>query len=120
VTRKRTTATKKFERLLDKAPSTERYVLRLYVSGDSLGAREALTAIETLCRERLAGRYRLEVIDVYQHPQLAKDAQITALPMLVRRLPPSLRRLVGNLSDKERVLVGLGLQPSPAVDGSSL
>jgi len=113
VTRKRASPTEKSQRLrLGEEPSTQRYVLRLYITGSSPRSVHALTAIEALCREHLEGRYSLEVIDVYQHPHLAKNAQITALPMLVRRLPPSLRRLVGNLSDTERVLVGLDLHPT--------
>ncbi len=60
--------------------------------------------------EHLQGRYELEVIDIYQHPQLAKDEQIIAVPTLVKKLPEPLRRLIGNLSDKERVLLGLDLR----------
>jgi circadian clock protein KaiB len=112
MTRKRPNATQKYQRLVDAAPPTQRYVLRLYITGASPRSRDALTAIEAICREHLQGRYSLEVIDVGQHPQLAKDAQITALPMLVRSLPPSIRRLVGNLSDTERVLLGLDLRPA--------
>jgi len=114
MTRKRPGSTKKSPRLLAEVPAEQRYVLRLYITGTSPRSVHALTAIEALCREHLEGRYSLEVIDVYQHPHLAKDAQLTALPMLVRMLPPSLRRLVGNLSDTERVLVGLDLHRAKA------
>ena len=111
MTKKRPSATERFEPLLD---GKDRYVLRLYISGLSLRSREALTAIDTVCRTRLEGRYSLEVIDVYEHPQLARDEQITALPMLVRTLPPPVRRLVGNLSHTERVLMRLDLRPAKA------
>jgi circadian clock protein KaiB len=68
-------------------------------------------SIKGLCATHLAGRYELEVIDLYQHPELAKDEQIIAAPTLVKKLPPPLRKMIGNLSDVERVLVGLDVQP---------
>lgn len=71
---------------------------------------EAFAGIKAICEKYLAGRYDLEVIDIYQHPQLAKDEQIIAVPTLVKKLPAPLRRLIGNLSDLERVLVGLDLR----------
>lgn len=88
----------------------ERYVLRLYVTGMTPRSTEAITAIRAICEERLRGRYDLEVIDIYQHPQLAKDEQIVAVPTLVKKLPAPLRRFIGNLSDVERVLMGLDLR----------
>jgi circadian clock protein KaiB len=97
------------ERLAD-APANERYMLRLYVTGMTLRSTEAVVAIKTLCEEHLQGRYDLEVIDIYKRPQLAKDEQIIAVPTLVKRLPAPLRRLIGNLSDEERVLLGLDLR----------
>lgn len=99
-----------FEQSLAKLPEEERYVLRLYVTGMTPRSTEAFTAIKALCEEHLKGRYDLEVIDIYQHPQLAQDEQIIAVPTLIRELPAPLRRLIGNLSDRERVLLGLDLR----------
>ena len=88
----------------------DRYVLRLYVTGMTPRSTQAFAAIKALCEEHLQGRYDLEVIDIYQHPQLAKDEQIIAVPTLVKKLPEPLRRLIGDLSDTERVLLGLDLR----------
>src|SRR6185436_18619194 len=99
-----------FEKALGTSTSDEQYVLRLYVTGMTPRSTEAFAAIKALCEERLKGRYELEVIDIYQHPQLAKDEQIIAVPTLVKKLPAPLRRLVGDLSNVERVLFGLDLR----------
>jgi circadian clock protein KaiB len=88
----------------------ECYVLRLYVTGMTPRCTEAFAAIKAICEEHLQGRYDLEVIDIYQHPELAKDEQIIAVPTLVKKLPAPLRRLIGNLSAEERVLLGLDLR----------
>jgi circadian clock protein KaiB len=88
-----------------------RYVLRLYVTGMTARSAEAIATIQSICKERLKGQYDLEVIDIYQHPKLAKDEQIIAAPTLVKRLPLPLRRFIGSLSDRERVLLGLDLRP---------
>jgi circadian clock protein KaiB len=87
----------------------EKYVLRLYVTGMTPRSTAAVEAIREICEEHLQGRYELEVIDIYQRPALARDAQIIAAPTLVKQLPQPLRRLIGNLSDKERVLLGLDI-----------
>lgn len=102
--------TAEFEDLLGVEQTEERYVLRLYVTGMTARSTEAFEAIKALCEEHLQGRYELEVIDIYQHPTLARDEQIIAAPTLVKKLPQPLRRLIGNLSDKERVLLGLDLR----------
>jgi circadian clock protein KaiB len=86
--------------------------LRLYVAGLTPGALLALTNLKALCKEHLAGRYRIEVVDLLKHPKLARGEQILALPTLVRRLPRPLRQVVGDLSDTQRVLVGLNLERS--------
>ncbi|MBY0229483.1 MAG: circadian clock KaiB family protein [Gemmataceae bacterium] len=99
-----------FEKALAGGPAPERYVLRLYVTGMTPRSTQAFAAIKALCEEELEGRYELEVIDLYQDPQLAREAQIIAVPTLVRELPQPLRRLVGDLSDRERILLGLGLR----------
>lgn len=106
---KRESTADTFERL-SKAPAEERYVLRLYVTGMTARSTEAVANIKAVCEEHLHGRYELEVIDLYQHPELAKDEQIIAAPTLVKKLPAPLRRFIGNLSDEERVLVGLDLR----------
>ena len=102
-----------FEKLVAGTHSEEHYVLRLYVTGMSPRSTEAFASIKAICEERLQGRYELEVIDIYQHPQLAIDEQIIAVPTLVKKLPAPLRRLVGDLSNEDRVLLGLDLRRKP-------
>lgn len=87
------------------------YVLKLYITGRTPRAEQAITSIRGICERELAGLYELVVIDVLERPQLAENERILATPTLVRELPPPLRRVVGDLSDKERVLVGLDLAP---------
>jgi circadian clock protein KaiB len=99
--------------LTEAAAANESYVLRLYVTGMTPRSSEAFASIKAICEEHLKGRYDLEVIDIYQHPQLARDEQIVAVPTLVKSLPAPLRRFIGDLSDRERVLVGLDLRPKP-------
>jgi circadian clock protein KaiB len=86
------------------------YVLRLYVAGQTPKSVLAIANIKGICEEYLQGQYELEVIDLYQQPQLAQGEQIIALPTLIRKLPPPLRRIIGDLSNTERVLVGLDLR----------
>ena len=87
------------------------YVLRLYVTGKTPNSLRAIANLKELCDQYLPGRYDLQVIDIYQQPGLAEDDQIVATPTLVKELPPPLRRLIGDLSDRERVLIKLDLQP---------
>jgi circadian clock protein KaiB len=108
-------ATEVFEESLAAAP--KRYVLRLYVTGMTPRSLEAFTSIKSICERNLQGRYELEVIDIYQHPSLTRDEQIVAVPTLVKQLPLPLRRLIGDLSDEERVLLGLDLHTKPGVSG---
>lgn len=86
------------------------YVLRLYVAGLTPRSRKAIASITSLCEEYLQGRYDLEVIDVFQRPVLAREEQIIATPTLVKKLPAPLRRFIGDLSEKEKVLIGLDLR----------
>jgi circadian clock protein KaiB len=88
----------------------EKYVLRLYITGITPKSTRAIQNIKKICEENLKGRYELEVIDIYQQPVLAKDEQIIAAPTLIRKLPLPLRRLIGDMSDKDRILVGLDLR----------
>ena len=87
-----------------------KYNLRLYVAGQTPKSLTAIANLQRICDEHLPGRYVIEVIDLLKTPQLAEGDQIVALPTLVRRLPPPLKRIIGNLSDTERVLVGLDLR----------
>jgi circadian clock protein KaiB len=89
----------------------EKYVLRLYIAGLTPRSQRAITNIKKICEENLQGRYDLEVIDVYQKPVLAKGEQIIAAPTLIKKLPLPLRRFIGDLSDSERILLGLDLRP---------
>ncbi len=85
--------------------------LRLYVAGQTPKSVAALANLKKFCEEHLAGKYRLEVIDLVQNPKLARTDQILAIPTLVRRLPAPMRKIIGDLSDREKVLVGFNLNP---------
>jgi circadian clock protein KaiB len=99
-----------FEKAVAELPRNDRYELRLYVTGMTPRSTEAFAAIKRICEEYLQGRYDLQVIDIYQHPSLARDEQIIAAPTLVKKLPVPLRKLVGDLSNEDRVLLGLNLK----------
>lgn len=86
------------------------YVLRLYVAGQTARSMKAFSNLKKLCEEHLSGRYRIDVIDLLVNPQLAKGDQILAVPTLVRKLPEPVRKIIGDLSNTERVLVGLDLK----------
>ncbi|OGS34088.1 MAG: hypothetical protein A2293_05735 [Elusimicrobia bacterium RIFOXYB2_FULL_49_7] len=88
---------------------SNRYVLRLYVAGQTPKSILATTNIKIICEEHLKGYYELHVIDLYQQPQLAQGEQIIALPTLIKKLPLPLRRIIGDMSNTERVLVGMDL-----------
>ena len=103
-------ATAAFEKSLKQKREKQHYVLRLYITGMTPRSVQALSAIRAICDEYLQSRYELEVIDIYQYPSLARDEQIIAVPTLVKKLPSPLRRLIGDLSSQERVLLGLDLQ----------
>jgi len=89
----------------------ERWVLKLYVAGETPRSLAAYDNLKRLCEEQLTGHYTIEVIDLLKYPRLAKDDQILAIPTVVRKLPPPLRRVIGDLSSADRVLVGLDLRP---------
>lgn len=97
----------------------ERYVLRLYVTGSTPRSVRAIENMRRICEEHLPGRYDLEVIDIYQNPDATREAQIIAAPTLVKMLPEPLRRVIGDLSDHERVLAGLNLAPRPPEPGGA-
>jgi circadian clock protein KaiB len=88
----------------------EIYTLRLYIAGKTPKSVAALANLKEICEEHLAGRYKLQVVDLLENPQLARGDQILAIPTLVRKLPLPMRRIIGDLSNTERVLVGLDLR----------
>lgn len=98
-------------------PRGDRYELTLYVSGASPRSRRAIAQIRKMCDEELEGRFELQVVDLHQQPALAVQQGIVAAPTLIRHLPLPLRTLVGDLSNTERVLVGLELRPLPPWEG---
>jgi circadian clock protein KaiB len=98
----------------EKAAATRdraKYVLRLYITGMTPKSTQAIANVEKLCKEHLAGRYELKVIDIYQQPKLVQGEQIIATPTLIKKLPLPLRKLIGDMSDTERFLVGIDLKP---------
>lgn len=94
------------------SPPQPEYILRLYVAGQSARSINAIANLKRVCEEHLQGRYSVEVIDLLQTPQLAKGDQILALPTLVLKLPEPVKRIVGDLSNTDRVLVGLDIKPN--------
>jgi circadian clock protein KaiB len=107
-----------FERAASASPA-DRYVLRLYVTGMTPRSARAVKNLQAICDEYLAGRYDLEVIDIYQQPVLTRGEQIIAAPTLVKKLPLPMRRIIGDMSNRDRVLLGLDLvlAPGQAADG---
>ena len=97
---------------------TPDYVLRLYVAGMSSRSLAAIAKVKSICEEHLKDRYELEVIDIYQQPELASQAQIVALPTLVRESPLPLRKMIGEMTDETRILAGLDITPKP-LDGEA-
>lgn len=96
------------------AAAGDPYVLRLFVTGSTPRSVRAIANMRRICEAHLQGRYRLDVIDVYEHPEATRELQIVATPSLVKLLPEPLRRIIGDLSDRERVLAGLDLSPRVA------
>ena len=96
-----------------------RYDLRLYVAGQTPRSLQALSNLKRICEEHLAGNYRVEIIDLLKKPQLAAGDQILAIPTLVKAIPKPARKVIGDLSNTERVLVGLDVRPARFVDGKA-
>ncbi len=115
--KKTKTTVEEFEKALAQPRPEESHTLRLYVAGMTPQSRRAIANIKQICEEHLKDRYSLEVIDIYQQPVLAEGEQIIATPTLVKKLPLPLRRLLGDLSNTERVLVGLDLKPKTSESG---
>jgi len=101
------------EREIERTSTADMWELRLYVAGQTARSLTAFANLKKVCEEHLSGRYKIEVIDLLVHPQLARGDQIVAIPTLVRKLPEPIRKIIGDLSNTERVLVGLQLRPSP-------
>ncbi len=95
-----------------KSEEPDKWELRLYVAGQTPKSITAFANLKKLCEEHLAGKYKIEIIDLLKNPQLAEGDQILAIPTLVRKLPPPLKKIIGDLSNTERVLVGLNLRPA--------
>lgn len=95
----------------DHTPESDHYTLRLYVAGSTPKSMAAKRNLQRICEEHLAGRYEIELVDLLEQPQLAKGDRILAIPTLVRQLPPPLKKIIGDLSDTEKVLVGLDIRP---------
>jgi len=93
-----------------RAAKNQQYTLRLYIAGLTPRSQEAIRNVTAICEEHLAGRCDLEVIDIYQNPVLAKGEQIIAAPTLIKKLPLPLRKVIGNMADTEKILVGLDLR----------
>jgi circadian clock protein KaiB len=101
-----------FDRAAQRPPA-ERYILRLYVTGMTARSARAVKNLRAICDEYLEGRYELDVVDIYQQPVLTKGEQIIAAPTLIKKLPLPMRRIIGDMSNHERVLLGLDLVRSP-------
>jgi circadian clock protein KaiB len=95
-------------------PQNDAWVLRLYVAGQTPKSVTAFANLQKICADYLEDKYRIELIDLLENPQLARGDQILAIPTLVRNLPTPMRKIIGDLSNTERVLVGLDLRPAPA------
>jgi circadian clock protein KaiB len=103
-------ATERFEEVLNrKSPRRAEYILRLYVTGSTPRSLRAISNLKRFCEEYFPDEYDLEVIDIYKNPEAARDANIIAAPTLIKKLPAPLRRFVGDLSNKQKLLVGMGL-----------
>ncbi len=92
---------------------TQKWILRLYVAGKTAKSVTAFANLKRICETHLKGQYQIEIVDLIENPSLAKEDQIVAIPTLVRRLPPPLKKIIGSLADEERVLVGLDVEPAP-------
>jgi circadian clock protein KaiB len=89
----------------------QHFVLQLFVTGTTERSMQAISSLKKLCNEELEGRCEIEVIDIYQHPELAREEQILVIPTLIKKLPSPIRKLIGDLSNREKVLKGLGVVP---------
>ena len=107
---KRDTSAADYQRALDKIQK-EKFVLRLYITGMTPRSQRAIQNVRKLCEEHLCGHYELQVIDIYQEPDEVKSEEILAAPTLIKKLPLPLRKLIGDMSKPDRILVSLGIKP---------
>ncbi len=107
------------KRTSSKRPRIAKWRLRLYVAGNTPNSVAAFANLKEICETHLGGRYSIEVVDLFRNPQLARGDQIIAVPTLVRRLPHPVKKIIGDLSNRERVLVGLDLRPAVASRAAS-
>lgn len=105
----------KKKRTKSPATSLKRYLLSLYITGSTPRSQRALANIKRICEEHIRGEYELKVVDIYQSPEIAGKEQIIAAPTLIKTLPAPFRRLIGDFSDEERVLLGLDITPKNAL-----
>ncbi len=112
-------STDAFKKALENEVTSDSYVLRLFVSGMTPNSLRAIENIKNVCQTSLKGRYTLEIIDVYQQPELAKSEQIIAAPTLLKKLPLPLKKFIGDLSSSEKILIGLNLLPNVSKDPES-
>ncbi len=103
--------TEEFELSMCEGEEAETYILRLYVTGTTPNSQRAIKNVRKLCEEHLQGRFDLEIIDIYQQPELAREGQIVAAPTLIKKLPLPLRRFIGDMSRTDKILMGLELRP---------
>jgi circadian clock protein KaiB len=108
---KKSPARSSVQALLPKANGSEHWELKLYIAGQTPKSLTAFSNLKRFCEENVPGKYHIEVIDLAKNPQLARIDQILAIPTLVRKLPAPMRKIIGDLSDKEKVLLGLNLKP---------
>ena len=101
---------REFEKTVREGPAGKKYILRLYVSGATARSSRAIENIRRFCEEHLKDRYELEIIDIYQQPELLKHEDVVAAPTLIKELPPPLRKLIGDMSDEEKILIGLNIK----------
>jgi circadian clock protein KaiB len=111
--------TQAFEAALAAGTDNAHYVLRLFVSGSTPRSSRAIQNLRALCEQRLKGRYELEVIDIYQHPELVKPEQILVTPTLVKKLPTPLRKVIGDLANEAKLLIALDIVPHEGQTNSS-
>ena len=104
-----------FEEAIETRKKDGKYVLRLFVAGINPKSIKAIENLKNVCEENLKGKYELEIIDIYQNPIFAKEGQIIAAPTLIKELPLPIRRFVGDLSDKEKLILGLDLDPTKKI-----
>ena|SRR5215203_4973577 len=105
-------ATSKSEKISSRQPEVTKWELRLYIAGNTPRSMTALSNLKKYCEEHMANQYSIEVIDLLVHPQLAAGDQILAVPTLVRKIPAPVRKIIGDLSNEEKVLVGLDIRPA--------